>query len=435
MIPRTKSGPALAGYGALTIAGQEQSLGRIVERWAWWARNAKAIGSQTSSVLSAASQRGLTAQAAREAAAALREDAAPTIDDGCLTRTAPAALANLRPHYDGEAGAAARKVSELTQSDPDAGDACTLWSLAIRHAVLTGRLDVRIGLRHIDTERREVWASRIADAERSQPADFANTNGGVVAALQAAWSAIVTTTVPDDDPAAGVFTVDHLRLALEAAVRGGGHTDTVAAVAGGLLGAAYGASAVPSHWRLVLKGWPGLNTRGLVALVDKILNDGEPDRFDHSYESWRGYPRPQRHPHDDGLWFGAAPSLHKLPAGVDAVVSLCRVADGHIPAGVQHLDVRLIDQVGANANVDFVLFDTVRAIEQMRAAGMTVFLHGLAAHSRTPAVAALYGARRVGIEVDQALAEVCAVLPGADLNRELRAALRRVHPTTGRGNR
>ena len=280
-----------------------------------------------------------------------------------------------------------------------------------------------------------MWEERIAEAERSQPSDFAATNGRVVAALQGAWSAIVTIPEPDDDPSSGVFAADRLRLALEAAVRGGGDTDTVAAIAGGLLGAAYGASAVPSHWRLVLKGWPGLNTRGLVNLVNKILNDGQPDRFDHSYQSWRGEIRPRRHPHDDGVWIGAAPSLHKPPSGVDAVVSLCRVADGHIPAGVRHLDVRLIDQVGTNANLDFVLLDTVRAIEQLRGEGATVFLHGLAAHSRTPAVAALYGARRAGIDVDEALAEVCAVLPNADPNRELRAALRRLHPATERGNR
>ncbi len=59
-------------------------------------------------------------------------------------RTAPVALAYL----DDEAALveAARAVSELTHYDPEAGDACVLWCLAIRHAVLTGVLDARIGL-------------------------------------------------------------------------------------------------------------------------------------------------------------------------------------------------------------------------------------------------------------------------------------------------
>src|SRR5690606_12086350 len=83
-------------------------------------------------------------------------------------------------------------------------------------------------------------------AEAATPASFPN-NGWVVAALQAAWSAVSTTPVPVDDPDAGVFRADHLRLALDAAVRCGRDTDTVAAIAGGLLGAAYGASAVAAE--------------------------------------------------------------------------------------------------------------------------------------------------------------------------------------------
>ena len=66
-------------------------------------------------------------------------------------RTAPVALAYL----DDEAALveAARAVSELTHYDPEAGDACVLWCLAIRHAILTGVLDARIGLQHIDADR------------------------------------------------------------------------------------------------------------------------------------------------------------------------------------------------------------------------------------------------------------------------------------------
>ena len=188
-------------------------------------------------------------------------------------RTAPVALAYL----DDKLGlvAAARAVSELTHWDPDAGDACVLWCCAIRHAVLTGELDARIGLQHIDPDRREKWALRLDVAEKSHPADFKN-NGWVVEALQGAWSAITTTPIPQDDPASGVFRVDHLGLALDAAVRGGGDTDTVAAIAGGLLGAVYGASAVPAQWRRVLHGWPGLSTRGLVALATRIVKADKP---------------------------------------------------------------------------------------------------------------------------------------------------------------
>jgi len=54
----------------------------------------------------------------------------------------------------------------------------------------------------------------------------------------------------------------------------------VAAIAGGLLGAAYGASAVPAEWRRVLHGWPGLGTRGLVALGTRIVKANRPFSYD-----------------------------------------------------------------------------------------------------------------------------------------------------------
>ena len=54
-------------------------------------------------------------------------------------------------------------------------------------------------------------------------------------------------------------------------MRAGDDTDTVAAIAGGLLGATYGASAVPAPWRQLLHGWPGLRSPDLVALAKRIV--------------------------------------------------------------------------------------------------------------------------------------------------------------------
>lgn len=132
-------------------------------------------------------------------------------------------------------------------------------------------------------------------------------------------------------------------------------------------------------------------------LADLIIDGGEPMRLNRAYPLTRGYPIPGSHPYDDGLVIGVAHSLRKLPATVDAVVSLCRVADGHIPAHALHLDVRLIDQIGENLNLDFVLADTVWAIEALREQGRTVFVHCVGAISRTPTIAALYGARLKGV--------------------------------------
>jgi ADP-ribosyl-[dinitrogen reductase] hydrolase len=401
----------------------ETALDALVERWHHWACGAKDIGVQTQSVLSAAARGGLTALAARQAAQALHEQTGRTAGNGSLMRTAPVALAYLHD----EAGLvhAARSISELTHHDPDAAEACVLWCAAIRHAVLTGLLDARIGLRHLPELRQQEWSSRLAEAENATPTDFADTNGWVVAALQAAWSAITTTAIASDDLNAGVLRADHLRLGLEAAVRGGGDTDTVAAIAGALLGAAYGQSAVPATWRVALHGWPGMTTRSLIQLAGTVLRHGQPDPFDGTYQLWNSHP-PVQHPRDPGLWLGGVASLRQLPEEVDAVVSLCRVADHDIPSGITHLDVRLIDTPGHNANLDFVLLDTVQAISDLRSQGRIVYLHCVQAASRTPTIAALYGARIAGMNTDEALWEVGAVLPNTEPNPEFRDALHRL---------
>jgi ADP-ribosyl-[dinitrogen reductase] hydrolase len=139
---------------------------------------------------------------------------------------------------------------------------------------------------------------------------------------------------------------------------------------------------------------------------------------------------PVRHPHDDGVWLGDVAALQGLPPGVNAVVSLCRVNDNDLPAGVEQIDIRLIDTVGpdTNPNLDFVLSDTVGLIEQLRNEGRTVLLHCVACQSRTPTVAALYGARRQGISGMLALQDVTAVLPNAWPNSDFRRALQRLAP-------
>lgn len=400
---------------------QEEAQDAIARRWHEWSQHAADVGVQTRSVLSQAGRNGISAQKARTESAALHKHSGRTAGNGSLMRTAPVALAYL----DDEAALveAARAISELTHYDPEAGDACVLWCCAIRHAILTGELDVRIGLQHIDEVRRDLWMSRLDASESSKPSDFVN-NGWVVEALQAAWSAIATTPVPQDDPAKGVFRVDHLRLALDAAVRGGNDTDTVAAIAGGLLGAAYGASAVPADWRRLLHGWPGVRARDLVAMATRIVKADKP----FSYELLG--MDPVRHPHDDGVWLGDAGALQSLPPGVDAVVSLCRVNDELLPAGVEQVDVRLIDITGpdSNANLDFVLTDTVRLVEQLRNEGRIVLLHCVACQSRTPTVAAIYGARKQGISGALALQHVTSVLGGAWPNRDFREAIGRLVP-------
>lgn len=229
------------GADLRTAQAQEQVAAGFLR---WFADGPPDVGNQTRLVLGGA---GGPAQV-REVSEQLHASGARTAGNGSLMRTGPVALAHL-----GDTTAiveAARTTSALTHHDPVAGDACALWCLAIDHAVRTGELDVRVGLERVDAG---YWAPLLDEAERVAPSHYRASNGWVVAALQAAWSAISST--------------DGLVPGLHAAVAGGGDTDTVAAIAGQLLGAAHGASAVPAAYQDALHGWPGLTARDLHRLA------------------------------------------------------------------------------------------------------------------------------------------------------------------------
>ncbi|MFC5754390.1 ADP-ribosylglycohydrolase family protein [Actinomadura rugatobispora] len=352
-----------------------------------------------------------------------------TAGNGSLMRAAPVALAFL----DDPDGLAEAALSALTHDDPEAGDACVLWCHAVRHAVLTGRLDARAGLDRLAEPGRTRWAERLKKAEQARTQDFTRT-GRVVEALQAAWCAITTTEVPEDEPSAGSFRADHLRLALEEATRGG---RDVAAIAGGLLGAAYGASAVPARWRLELHGRPGLRSRDLVALAATVATGGT-----YARPVYGGGHRPavtEPHPDDPGLLLADLAGLRAMPPGVTAVVSLCTVGEQDeeaVLARTPHwLEVRLADtdDPAENENLDFVLHDTVTAIERLRAAGHVVLVHCVAAYSRTPTIGALYAMRRTGADPGEAIAAMERALPEADPTDAFRDALQRARPDGGWG--
>jgi ADP-ribosyl-[dinitrogen reductase] hydrolase len=228
-------------------------LDDIATGWISWARNAVDVGSQTRSILGCGAT---TATALTEAAASLHQRTGRSGGNGSLMRTAPVALAL---YGDGEATAlAARAISDLTHHDPQAGDACVLWCAAIQHAITHGEFNLTGGLVLLPAEGRDYWTERIIEAEASDATAFGN-NGWVVHAFQAAWSLITRTTVPADGPDADNHPAQHLQLVLEAAARLAGDTDTVAAIAGALVGARWGSSAVPEQWRSVVHGWPGMS--------------------------------------------------------------------------------------------------------------------------------------------------------------------------------
>jgi ADP-ribosyl-[dinitrogen reductase] hydrolase len=303
---------------SLTIP--DSVLDKVVNRWYEWSETAKDIGLQTRQIMHTSklisgtfgqTNRGIMAEDALKASKRYHEKIRDRSGgNGSLMRTAPLALSFLQlsrvPDDDEEVVIesalmeAAFRVSALTHWDRNAREACGIWCIAIRHAVLTGELDIRRALKRpklftntypitgeevVDdvNERVQLWESRIVAAESSRPSAFTR-NGWVVEAFQGAWSAIhharaimFTTSPISPQSHSKNSDLNTFRLALELAVRGGNDTDTVAAIAGGLVGAVYGADVgfIPQKWVDNLHGWPNIKADGLVKLVNGIV--GAPD--------------------------------------------------------------------------------------------------------------------------------------------------------------
>lgn len=241
--------------------GSPASLDSIAANFLdWYADDPADIGVQTAQVLGAVDgEESHPAAAMREIAARLHERTGRTAGNGGVMRNAVVGISHLD---DRDATArAAGEVARLTHHDPLASDSCILWSEAVRRAVLDGVLDLRGGLDLIDDERRAHWELWIDEAETEDPDTF-SPNGFTVTALQAAWSSIVSTSIHHEGPA-------HVRAALVRAIMIGHDTDTVAAIAGGLLGARYGAYALPREWIGHVHGWPGMWAGDLIRLAER----------------------------------------------------------------------------------------------------------------------------------------------------------------------
>lgn len=393
----------------------------------WHAAGPKDVGVSTSAVLAAATE---PADLPEAAATYVRRNPRGAAGNGSLMRTAPVALAHLGDDH--AIAAAAAAASAVTHGDPVAGEACVLWCIGIDRAVRERRLDgVRDGLALLSPDRAAFWRGKLDAAESAPPSSF-RPNGYVVTALQAAYAAVQQTPVPIG------IRARHLQDALVAAVRIGHDTDTVAAIAGSLLGARWGASAIPFRWRRLLHGWPGMRAKDLVRLAVLTAERGPGDGSSwptarhaatRGEQAWHAAL-----PRDEGVVIGNLAALANSCPDVDAVVSLCRVGTRDVPVGCEHHEVWLVDQEGgdANPNLELVLLDAADAVATLRAEGKRVFLHCVGGRSRTPTVAALYLYRRHGLSAGEALRGIAAVAPYQPHNRSFRGALDRL--TNPRGS-
>ena len=180
--------------------------------------------------------------------------------NGSLMRTAAVALPFLsKPEVLSDVASA---VSALTHADLDCREACIIWSKAIRHAILFENFDgIQLAINDLPSFRQSYWNELFDATELVQDASEFSNNGWVIHAIQAAFKVIISTSTE---------TPEHFVLGIEAAVRVGNDTDTVAAIAGALLGARWGYSAIPKSWLKEIHGWPGYKAKDLVKLSDLI---------------------------------------------------------------------------------------------------------------------------------------------------------------------
>ena len=358
--------------------------GALFDWWAVWSASANDVGVTTATAL----RNDDWTTAARLAHEALGRTAA----NGPLMRVFPVGVAMAR-HGDAEWAPAAtialaRAQAALTHHDPAAGWGAALFAEALRRIVLGDDPSVALAatLRLLPSDHRETFDDLLAPGWKPGYRDEPS-NGSVWGCLaHAVWAV----RQGDGD----------VERTLRAAIDLGGDTDTVACVAGALVGAHRGLQAIPVRWLTYVHG-------------EVVTPDGDVDTYtpaDLQYLARRllGLPEPgpaTKETHNgptavaDGLFAASLPAAVAHVNGGDAdvaVFSLCRT-DG----AFGHLDVRreayIVDQTGgANPDLRLVVTEAVATIEAWHAEGRRVLVHCHGGRSRTGLVLIAWAMRRHG---------------------------------------
>lgn len=252
---------------------------KIAAGWLDWAKKPKGSGGQTRAVLLNEDVQsyvrdghfGLAEELAKAAALA-HERTGKSGGNGSLMRTGAVAVGTLHLD-DGSVARIAEIIGLMTHPDPDAVEACIIWTFVVRRALQEETLRITDGLQYLAAERRALWEERIMQAETIPPAFYGN-NYWSVETLQSAWHCVTHFAGKD---------------AILEAIRGGRDTDTVATVVGSVVGALYGEETFPSAWRTPLFGYPdGVGDGGLRALANQIADRAVSDERSGERQSAEG---------------------------------------------------------------------------------------------------------------------------------------------------
>ncbi len=161
--------------------------------------------------------------------------------------------------------------TRITHRDPRAEQAAVVVARLVRSARTRQSPDIIIaGITDLELRARTRQAS-VAALDGVSLAEFRIMLGferGVTGFVNDTLPAVVYCALRwPDDP----------RAAIEAAIRLGGDTDTVAALVGALAGARLGASALPPEWIAGIADWP-VNVASIRQLADALVGSGPAPR-------------------------------------------------------------------------------------------------------------------------------------------------------------
>lgn len=241
--PTDDSELALALARSIAAAGKYDPEAAAAAYAAWHESSPFDCGATTATAFSAA------ARARRSKAAAARAAASRTSQaNGSLMRIAPVGILAGSPEA---AADLAAQDSLLSHPHPVCQAACAAFAAAISAALngadRQGMLDTALRVATAEGDGPVAKTLRLAIAGRNAP-DFQTHMGWVLIALQNAFYHLAAGTPPE---AALIQTVGE-----------GGDTDTNGAIAGALLGAAHGRTALPQRWIsqvLTCRPHPGLH--------------------------------------------------------------------------------------------------------------------------------------------------------------------------------
>ena len=372
------------------IADNGLDPAEVFADWQAWATTAADVGITTRAALNGP-------DAATAAADAHRTQlGGRSAGNGAVMRVLPLAIA--MSGYRGDDATAltielARRQSALTHHDPAAGWGAAVYTELVRRVLLGAdpwdELPSVIDLID-DPDIAELYRD-LLDPQWTPEAAHAPSNGTAWGCLaQAIWA---------------VRTHNTIDTAIIGAIDLGGDTDTVACVAGGLVGAMYGIQAVPSRWSTYVhgvittrRGTERITNSGLQQLALELVGDAP------------AHPAVSEHhagPTEvsDGIFVASFPGVADAVANGSfhgAVLSLCRVGDAIAELPVRR-EVYLVDKEGsANPLLRTVVEDAVATIDAWRAEGHDVVVHCHGGRSRTGLITMAWAMRAFGCTADQA---------------------------------